>query len=301
MIPIRKPVIIPETWFQTLADTITPIMQQRDAQEFMEDFGKDQSMMHQYRSEERWVKKILQRLAPHAGRPDFKWKIDLLPSSPLSAACLPGSSRVMIFSDLIISLRTMNKLQSNLKKGSEGSKRLSEEEKQQVQRVRKLGKVPLEHQIAGAIGHEMAHGVCHAPSLERRILFMILKPLASLSATIGLAPSVFGLLPAAYIVFPWSFFIYAGLYGGSYYLINSTYGLLDAHWSRCNELEADKVGLHIMKKAGYDPRGMVMMYESLASMNLRRRTKWYDHHPCFLERLQALKIPLEKSGIKWKR
>ena len=63
------------------------------------------------------------------------------------------------------------------------------------------------------------------------------------------------------------------------------------NYSRTAELEADRLGVHYTYQAGYDPRGMVSLFQDLLQERSRRPTKveqFFASHPLTEQRIQTV-------------
>ncbi len=60
-------------------------------------------------------------------------------------------------------------------------------------------------------------------------------------------------------------------------------------FSRNDETEADKVGLDLAARAGYDPRAGVVLWEKMARLNKRTPLKWFSSHPAGADRIAEIK------------
>lgn len=74
-------------------------------------------------------------------------------------------------------------------------------------------------------------------------------------------------------------------------------------FSRDDEREADGVGLQLMREAGWDPRGMVELFEILlreAKRNPSSVETFFSSHPSPQDRIQRLQsaIPQRRGGIR---
>lgn len=121
-----------------------------------------------------------------------------------------------------------------------------------------LGLVELaddEEELAGVIAHEMSHVA--ARHATERVTTMQLSQLALMAVltTVGGGP-------------------YLAMEGGR---LGYVLGILK--YSRGMESEADEMAVRTMARAGYDPMGMVVMFEKLAAQRLTE--------PVLLERLMA--------------
>jgi predicted Zn-dependent protease len=126
-------------------------------------------------------------------------------------------------------------------------------------------------ELAGVIGHEAAHGVArHATeNLSKAYGANILVGLA-----LGANPPIYQQLLAQIVA------------GGTF-----------AKFSRDAEREADQLGLLYMVNAGYDPHGMVTMFQELISR--RERTpgsvdKFFSSHPLTEERIQNIQAQIQQ-------
>jgi predicted Zn-dependent protease len=126
-------------------------------------------------------------------------------------------------------------------------------------------------ELAGVMGHEIAHGVArHATeNLSKAYGANILVGLA-----LGANPPVYQQLLAQIVA------------GGTF-----------AKFGRDAEREADQLGLLYMVNAGYDPHGMVTMFQELIS---RRRStpgavdKFFSSHPLTEERIQSVQAQIQQ-------
>lgn len=126
-------------------------------------------------------------------------------------------------------------------------------------------------ELAGVMGHEVSHGVArHATeNLSKAYGANILVGLA-----LGANPPVYQQLLAQIVA------------GGTF-----------AKFGRDAEREADQLGLLYMVNAGYDPHGMVTMFQELIS---RRRSqpgavdKFFSSHPLTEERIQSVQAQIQQ-------
>lgn len=126
-------------------------------------------------------------------------------------------------------------------------------------------------ELAGVMGHEVSHGVArHATeNLSKAYGANILVGLA-----LGANPPVYQQLLAQIVA------------GGTF-----------AKFGRDAEREADQLGLLYMVNAGYDPHGMVTMFQELIS---RRRSqpgavdKFFSSHPLTEERIQSVQAHIQQ-------
>lgn len=68
-------------------------------------------------------------------------------------------------------------------------------------------------------------------------------------------------------------------------------------FSRQHELEADRLGVDYMQRAGYDPRQAVTLWERMAAQqNRASRPQWMSTHPSDTTRIAALRQYLASRG-----
>lgn len=126
-------------------------------------------------------------------------------------------------------------------------------------------------ELSGVMAHEISHGVARH-STEQLSKAYGLEILATL---------VLGQNPAAYQT------ILAQIIGG---------GAL-ARFSRDAEEEADKLGVHSMYRAGYNPRGMASMFEELLSREQRSPNsvaRFFSTHPLTTDRIRKVTSEAQK-------
>ena len=126
-------------------------------------------------------------------------------------------------------------------------------------------------ELAGVIAHEASHGVSrHGTEMLSR------AQLVNIGASLVLGPR-----PA------WYTQILAQVVGAGYF----------AKYGRDAEREADHLGVIYMYNAGYDPHGMVTMFQELLS---RRKSQpgsvetFFSSHPITEERIQTSRAQIEQ-------
>jgi predicted Zn-dependent protease len=74
---------------------------------------------------------------------------------------------------------------------------------------------------------------------------------------------------------------------------------LNPHWSRQQETQADLHGVDLMAKAGFNPWGMVELFEELEAKGMGKPPfiPWMASHPDFPTRIAAIKTEIAKLGI----
>jgi predicted Zn-dependent protease len=63
-------------------------------------------------------------------------------------------------------------------------------------------------------------------------------------------------------------------------------------FSRRHEAEADRVGLELMAKAGYDPHAAVLVWKRMAAMNTQQPPVWLSTHPSHESRIADMEAHL---------
>ena len=138
-----------------------------------------------------------------------------------------------------------------------------------------LQAVETEAELVSVLGHEMAHSIeLHGTGRET---FGALVGLAAQIIEIGISEP--------------------GTTPGSNKLIGLGQNILMGQYSQSNELEADRVGVDLMVRAGFDPRGAIGMQEKLAKLGSGGNSvaqKLLGTHPISRERLSAIKSEVGK-------
>ena len=138
-----------------------------------------------------------------------------------------------------------------------------------------LTEVDTEAELVSVLGHEMAHSIeLHGTGRET---FGTLVGLAAQVIEIGISEP--------------------GTKPGSNKLIGLGQNILMGQYSQSNELEADRVGVDLMARAGFDPRGAVGMQEKLAKLGSGGNSiaqKLLGTHAISRERLAAIKAEVSK-------
>jgi predicted Zn-dependent protease len=116
-------------------------------------------------------------------------------------------------------------------------------------------------ELAGAIAHEVAHGVARHGTQR----LSAAQEVNVLAGAVGVGGGVEGL--AAQIAAQGAF----------------------ASFSRRDEREADQLGVQIMANAGYDPDGLADLLERLASQERGGGVAFFRTHPLSSERMQTVR------------
>jgi len=131
-----------------------------------------------------------------------------------------------------------------------------------------------ESQLAAVLGHEVVHAAARHPaqSLQRDLALQT----ALLGLQIGLGDSSYGSLAGA------------GASIGA--------ALVVQHYSREQELEADRYGMIYMSRAGYDPRSAVTLQQTFVRLAEGKQESWlagmFSSHPPSSERVEANRATL---------
>ncbi|CAN5145543.1 M48 family metallopeptidase [soil metagenome] len=131
-------------------------------------------------------------------------------------------------------------------------------------------------QLAAVIGHEVAHTAAHHAA-ERASQ----ENLTSIGLAIG--KSVLGSQSNAGQMI--------SAYGGA----GAQLGIL-LPFSRQHELEADRLGVDYMQRAGYDPRQAVALWRMMASQSKGGPPQFASTHPSDQTRIAALEAYLKQKG-----
>ena len=141
-----------------------------------------------------------------------------------------------------------------------------------------LKAVETEAELVSVLGHEMAHSIeLHGTGRET---FGALVGLAAQVIEIGISEP--------------------GTTPGSNKLIGLGQNILMGQYSQSNELEADRVGVDLMVRAGFDPRGAIGMQEKLAKLGSGGNSvaqKLLGTHPISRERLSAIQSEVGKYPL----
>jgi predicted Zn-dependent protease len=79
-----------------------------------------------------------------------------------------------------------------------------------------------------------------------------------------------------------------GLGGGGRYLADMGGQLLTLKFGRNDESEADKIGLDLSARAGYEPRAGVTLWQKMGSANKGAPPQWLSTHPAGTTRIRDL-------------
>jgi predicted Zn-dependent protease len=72
-------------------------------------------------------------------------------------------------------------------------------------------------------------------------------------------------------------------------------------YSRTHEHEADYIGLILMAKAGYDPRGAVKLWQRMKEESTYRQPEFLSTHPVPESRIRYIKSKIPEAMIYYKK
>ena len=155
------------------------------------------------------VKRIGQRIAKVANRPNFKWEFNLVESKQINAFCLPGG-KVIVYTGIM-------KIAQN------------------------------DDQLATVMSHEIAHALARhgAERMSMNMASNTVRQLGNILLRVT-APAYTNAFNLAYG------------YG-------SKLGIM-LPYSRSHEHEADEIGIHLMKKAGYKMGEAIKFWQNMKKM-----------------------------------
>lgn len=95
----------------------------------------------------------------------------------------------------------------------------------------------------------------------------------------------------------------AGVGPESAQVVNSLYGLFSRGFSRQDELEADRLAIRYMKRAGYNPGALVSFFEKLEEERPEditdRALAWQSTHPLTSDRIMKAREEIERQKEKF--
>jgi len=178
------------------------------------------------------IKRVGQRIAAVAERPDYKWEFNVLGGREVNAFALPGG-KVAFW---------------------EGIMPVAQDD---------TG-------VAVIMGHEIAHALARHGA-ERMSQAMGTQALGQvLAAGVGMSSPGFAE-------------DFAKFYG-----LGTTVGLM-LPWGRAQESEADRIGLTLMAKAGYNPSAAVAFWQRMAKIAGDKPPEFFSTHPSDETRIAQIK------------
>jgi predicted Zn-dependent protease len=131
-------------------------------------------------------------------------------------------------------------------------------------------------ELAGVMAHEIGHVVHRhmADNYQRAKSAGLLRNAAVIGSAIG------GVNPGAVDLL-------TGF--GAQSILNS--------FGREAEHEADEFAVELLPRAGYDPHGIVTMFENMAASENRRVPKFFSDHPASAERTEATRALIEAKTL----
>jgi predicted Zn-dependent protease len=128
-------------------------------------------------------------------------------------------------------------------------------------------------EIAIVMGHEMTHAL-REHGVEQAKKRMAGSGYASIASAVA---SAFGINP---------------------YLANmgarAANGFIQLHFSRADESEADRIGLELAARAGFDPRAGVVLWQKMGRLAQRSPPAWLSDHPADRDRIADIQALLPK-------
>jgi len=125
-------------------------------------------------------------------------------------------------------------------------------------------------EIAAVLGHEMAHAL-REHSRER----------ASRAMATGMGISVAGAL--------------LGVGGAGQDLMSTVaHVTFELPHSRLHETEADRIGLELAARAGYDPRAAISLFDKMSTRSGASPPEWLSSHPTHATRQRELSVAAER-------
>ena len=118
-------------------------------------------------------------------------------------------------------------------------------------------------EVAQVMGHEIAHAL-REHARER------MGKSAATNLAIGIGSALFG------------------LGGGGQYLANMGAQLVSLKFGRDDESEADKIGLDLAARGGYDPQASVKLWQKMATLSKGAQPQWLSTHPAGATRIKDL-------------
>lgn len=182
------------------------------------------------------VRRVGQRIALAANKPDFEWEFHLLEDPTQNAFCLPGG-KVFAYTGL-------------------------------------MELVASDDELAVVMGHEVAHALLRHGA-ERASMGQIQN---TLGGVLGVALDAFGVGQ------------YKGVAGAAYN-VGSNYAVM-MPYSRSHELEADKLGVDLLIKAGYKGEAALSFWQKMSGGN--SGSDFFSTHPSDEKRIQQINSILRK-------
>jgi predicted Zn-dependent protease len=136
--------------------------------------------------------------------------------------------------------------------------------------------------LAVVMGHEIAHAI--AKHGNERVSQGLLQQMGGVALSVALSSN-----PSA------TNQIFMAAYG-----VGTTVGIM-LPYSRTHESEADRIGLILMAKAGYDPREAIPFWERMNQKGGSRPPEFLSTHPAPETRIKDLQTHIEEAMKYYKR
>jgi len=194
---------------------------------------RDSVVLRDYEAE-RVVRKVGEKIAAVAGKPDYRWEFTVINDpETVNAFAVPGG-KVAVYTGIFAAARD-------------------------------------EAGLAVVLGHEIAHALARHPAERMSQSLLLQLGGVGLSVALGKNPTLANQVLEAY-----------GIGAGVGVLLP---------FSRGQETEADRIGLILMAKAGYDPRVALDLWERMEKKNGGKGTppEFLSTHPGYETRTQQLR------------
>ena len=134
--------------------------------------------------------------------------------------------------------------------------------------------------LAVVMGHEIAHAIAKHGS--ERMSQGLLQQMGGMALSVALSTN-----PSA------TSQIFMAAYG-----VGTTVGIM-LPYSRTHESEADRIGLILMAKAGYDPRGAVPFWQRMNKSGGSRPPEFLSSHPAPETRIRQIETSYIPEALKY--
>ncbi|MFV0423146.1 M48 family metallopeptidase [Oleidesulfovibrio sp.] len=134
-----------------------------------------------------------------------------------------------------------------------------------------------EEQLAAVVGHEVAHALARhgAERYSTQVMLQVGQVGTAVAVGSQASPEVTQAVLAAYGV-------------------GASVGVM-LPYSRTHEYEADRIGLILMAKAGYNPESAVILWENMAKQGGPKPPEFLSTHPADANRIKAIKSLLPEA------
>lgn len=191
------------------------------------------------------LRRVGQRIASAAAKPDYQWEFNVLQGNDINAFCLPGG-KVAFW---------------------EGIMPVAQDD----------------NGVAVIMGHEIAHAILRHGA-ERMSQAMGLQAIGQV-ISVGVGKAAPGMRDGV-----------LQAYG-----LGATVGAI-LPWGRTQESEADRVGLTLMAKAGYDPNSAIAFWERMSKASSGNKPpEFLSTHPSDATRIEQIKQWIPEAQQYYRR